>query len=141
MNEINTLFETVRTIHPLTLALALIASAGVLLIAMALGVVCGLNLNLGNRISLSREGQRLEGEAPDADSFTSRVLAPLIEQVIARTGEREREWVERAYDLLDRKRGSSEYYVKKVICAIAGFVFGILLGLNFSTSGDRKSVV
>jgi hypothetical protein len=135
MTDFNNILNTLRTIHPLTLALALIVGLGVVLIGTALGLVSGVNVNLGNSISLAQESDRIAGIEPDADSFRTRVLKPILQAVLVRTGEHERLWVERAYDLLDRSRGSSEYYTKKVVCAITGFALGIVLGLNFADVG------
>ena len=126
------LLNTVRTIHPLTVALALVAGMGAVLMGTAWGLLCGLNFNLGGKVDLGREANRISGIEPDADSFVARELSPILHAVLARTGENERLWVERTYDLLDRKRGSSEYYTKKIVCAITGFALGILLGLNFA---------
>ena len=126
------LLNTVRTIHPLTVALALVAGMGAVLMGTAWGLLCGLNFNLGGKVDLGREANRISGIEPDADSFVARALSPILHAVLARTGENERLWVERTYDLLDRKRGSSEYYTKKIVCAITGFALGILLGLNFA---------
>ncbi|NJM40711.1 MAG: hypothetical protein HC853_08035 [Anaerolineae bacterium] len=130
MDEIT---STLRTIHPLTLALALIAGMGVVLMGTAFSLLRGFNpnLNLGSKISLGREANRINGVEPDADSF-ARGCWPRVAWRDGAHGENERLWVERAYDLLDRQRGSSEYYTKKVVCAITGFALGILLGLNFA---------
>lgn len=135
MIDISNILNTLRTIHPLTLAFALIAGLGAVLMGTALGLVRGINFNPGNVISLADESNRIAGVEPDADSFTARVLAPILHALMARTGERERLWVERAYDLLDRHRGSSEYYTRKVVCATTGFALGIMLGLNFADVG------
>ncbi len=120
---------------PLVLVYALVAGFGALLAASGLGLLLNLPVRLGNRIQLGAEQDRIDGITPDADSFGNRVLAPLIQALIARTGEGERLWVERAYDLLDRARGSSEYYTKKIVCGTAGFACGVLLGLNFADAG------
>jgi Flp pilus assembly protein TadB len=135
MVDFTSLWNALHTLHPLTLAFALIAALGVVLMGTAWGLVRGINLNPGRAISLAAESDRIAGTAPDSDSFVSRVLKPILQAVMTRTGERERLWVERAYDLLDRQHGSSEYYTKKVACAISGFALGIVLGLNFADVG------
>ena len=133
-------FEVDVAVQPVAVVCALVAAGGAFLVATALGlfggVRLGARLRLGARVSLADESHRMEGidavagAAPHAGSFVERVLAPLIQVALARTGENERVWVERAYDLLDRRgRGSADYYLKKVVCALAGFGVGVVLGL------------
>ena len=135
------LFGIDVTVHPMAVVCALIGAGGALLVATALGLFGGTRVDarfrrgLGSRVGLADESKRIEGidatsAMPHTGSFAERVLAPLIQAALARTGENERAWVERAYDLLDRQRtGASDYYLKKVVCALAGFGFGVGLGV------------
>ncbi|NJM41837.1 MAG: hypothetical protein HC853_14300 [Anaerolineae bacterium] len=129
-------------LNPMAVACALIAAVGMFMVVSSLGMMGGIRIQVGDQISLKKEGERMSGVTGYSGSFVERVLAPLIQAVMLRTGESEREWVEQAYDLLDIKgRGSSDYYMQKVIGGIAGFVIGIVLGLVLANSGNLLALL
>ncbi len=133
---VNDLFGVNITLNPIALAGALIAATGMLLVVSSVGMLGGIRIRIGDGTSLEAEGNRMDGITPYTGSFIERVLAPLIRQVMAHTSESERLWVEQAYDLLDRAdKGSSDYYVKKVMCGMVGFGAGIALGLLAASEG------
>jgi len=125
------------TLTPMALGLALVAAAGMFLIVSALGMLGRIRIQIGSHISLQSEEERMSGITAYTGSFAERVLAPLAREVMLRTGEGEREWVEQAYDLLDLKgKGSADYYTQKVIGGIGGFAMGLALGLLFASGGN-----
>ena len=133
--NLNSLFGVQVTISPFVLACALVAAAGALLVVNGLGSLRGWRVRSGQSVDLELEHDRISGVTELTGSFVERVLAPLAHEVMLRSGEPERVWAERAYDLLDRKKTSSDYYMQKVLGGIGGFVGGIALGLIPAASG------
>lgn len=123
------------TLSPMTLACALLAAAGMVLVTGALGMFSGAGIRLGRPLSLAAESERIEGNANSRGSFAERVLGPIIREVAARSGPNEQQWVEQAYDLLDRKTNSSDYYTRKVLGGLAGFGLGLVAGLLAAGNG------
>ena len=124
-------------ITPTTLALALIASFGMFLVALGAGALGSLRLpSMFGGVSLADEVARVGSEAEDAaqvdqSSLIDRAIAPLVRGLLHRSTADEREWIERALDLLNYPgymKTPADYYAGKVLYATAGFVAGILLG-------------
>ena len=134
----NALFNLIGvqiTLSPFVLACALIAAAGALLVVNGLGLLSDLPLWRGQDVDLEQESNRINGVTAFGGSSIGRVIAPLVQEVMMRSGEPERIWAERAYDLLDRRKTSSDYYLHKVLGGIAGFAGGVTLGLIPAASG------
>lgn len=130
-------FANPPSIQPVTLAYALIAAAGMFLVLSSLGLFSrrGPRVQLDpRRISLEAEQERIEnvGITRETGTIFERALAPIAQAAFKRTTLSEREWVERAYDLLDRQSGSSDFYLKKVLSALVGFAVGVTFGLIFA---------
>ena len=123
-------------LNPVVMGCALIAAVGMFFIVSALGMLGGIHIRVGSRISLQSEDDRMSGITAYTGSFAERVLAPLVREAMMRTSAHEREWVEQAYDLLDLKgKGSADYYLQKIIGGIAGFAMGLALGLMAASRG------
>lgn len=123
------------TLSPLTLACALLAGAGMFVLVSALGMFGGARIQIGGGLSLAAESKRIDDDSPYSGTFIERVLGPIIREVMVRSGQNEQHWVEQAYDLLDRKTGSSDYYTRKVLGGLAGFALGMLAGVLAAGNG------
>lgn len=125
-------------INPIALACALIAAGGMFIVAASLGLFAGRvsQVRTGKGVSLATEQARINGNIGTQDgTLFERLLAPMTRSLQEHSSVTERDWVERAYDLLDRKKGSADYYLKKVLLSMAGFAAGIALGVTIVTTG------
>ena len=125
-------------INPTVLASALVAAAGMFLLLSALGTISGKGprVKLSKKVSLAEESNRISGNGRDNDTLIERLFAPVVAALSDRASTSEREWIERAYDLLDRKKGSADYYLRRVVYGIAGFATGIVVGLALATATE-----
>ena len=125
-------------INPMALACALVAAAGMFLLLSALGVIGGRGprVKLSKKISLAEENHRISGTDLENATLIERLFAPIAAALSQRSSVTEREWVERAYDLLDRKKGSADYYLRRVVYGMSGFAGGIVVGLVIATTTE-----
>ena len=137
-------------INPHVLGLALLSAVGMFLVASNLGLLSGLKLpsfGLRNSKTLNIEDAmaRLQGDESPAEitllenlPLLDRVIGPLIRSIVWALPHNEDAWVENALDLLDYPssiKTPADYYAARVILAMLGFGFGLLLSLT--TSGDN----
>ena len=66
------------------------------------------------------------GDVDDTRTAFERAIAPLTDALRERGSERERAWVESAYDRLGRPSTLASYYAQKVIGGLIGFAVGML---------------
>jgi pilus assembly protein TadC len=125
-------------VNPKALACALVAAAGMFLLLSALGVIGGRGpqIKLSGKISLADEAERINGADASSASLIERLFAPVAQALSERARRTEREWVERAYDLLDKKNGSADYYLRRVVYGMSGFAVGIAVGLALATASE-----
>lgn len=126
------------------LAFALIAGLGAFLFAAGAGLFGGLaipRLSFGPRVSLEREAAALRGEEETAPkSLLERaIILPAARALSARASHSEREWLERSLDLLQHPgylKTPADYYASRVLFAMAGFVFGVIIASGMAAGGS-----
>jgi hypothetical protein len=129
-------------------ALGLLAAAGVFLLGAGLGVFGGATRRvpvprLFGGVSLADEAARVRGAgggmpAADRGSLIDRAITPLARSLLDRAGRDEREWLERALDLLNYPgylKTVADYYASKVLFAAVGFTTGVVLGGALAAAG------
>ncbi|NJM41951.1 MAG: hypothetical protein HC853_14935, partial [Anaerolineae bacterium] len=130
------------SVSPLVLGCALMAAAGALVFVSSVGLLSTRTIGRSTSGKVRLGVTRAVGDSADRETPTLlRLFTPLAESLMQRTAQSERDWVEQAYDLLDRHKGSADFYAKKVICALTGFGIGLTFGAIAAASGTLLPVL